>query len=103
MSTDHRLVRQLSVSTLSKYVSRWTYTPFIGFIDDVNLPEVETYGAQPPIELLRQLVDSGGYYDIKEKTWVNVVDMVMMCAMGLPQRGKLINVLCALLKGKSAK
>lgn len=41
------------------------------------MPEVETYGAQPPIELLRQLVDSGGYYDLKEKSWVNVVDLVM--------------------------
>ena len=34
------------------------------------MPEVETYGAQPPIELLRQLGDCGGYYDLKEKSWV---------------------------------
>lgn len=56
------------------------------FIDDVNVPKPEVYGAQPPIELLRQFLDAGGLYD-REKLYWKYVDNVVLCTICAPPGG----------------
>ena len=58
------------------------------FIDDLNMPMVETYGAQPPLELIRQAITDGGWYDSKTSAFRNIVDTMFISAMGPPGGGR---------------
>eukprot|EP01012_Entosiphon_sulcatum_P032728 TRINITY_DN4157_c0_g3_i1.p1 TRINITY_DN4157_c0_g3~~TRINITY_DN4157_c0_g3_i1.p1 ORF type:complete len:4135 (-),score=940.22 TRINITY_DN4157_c0_g3_i1:62-12466(-) len=58
------------------------------FIDDINMPALEEYGASPPLELLRQVLDQGGFYDRKKILWRDVADLSVIAACGPPGGGK---------------
>lgn len=63
---------------------------FIVFIDDLNMPLKEKYGAMPPIELIRQFMDHDGWYDRndKEKPFKNLKNLIFVSAMGPPGGGR---------------
>ena len=61
----------------------------IVFVDDFNMPQVEEYGAQPPIEILRQFLCDTGWYDIEgDKSWRSIVNTQLLAAMGPPGGGR---------------
>ena len=58
------------------------------FIDDVNMPQPEKYGAQPSIELLRQVIDHGGFYDLKKLHFIHIKDCQFITSCAPPGGGR---------------
>ncbi|KAG5483353.1 hypothetical protein LSCM1_04900 [Leishmania martiniquensis] len=60
----------------------------IAVIDDCNVPQLEEYGAAPPVELLRQMITEGGFYDRKRLFFKEVVQTMLIACCGEPGGGK---------------
>lgn len=67
------------------------YGPAMGkrcilFVDDLSMPQPEIYGAQPPVELLRQWIDHGYWFDSSDTSILQLVDILFAAAI-LPPGG----------------
>eukprot|EP00048_Salpingoeca_helianthica_P012901 m.192885 g.192885 ORF g.192885 m.192885 type:complete len:4604 (+) comp15437_c5_seq116:137-13948(+) len=59
------------------------------FIDDMNMPQVDAYGTQQAIALLKLLLERGGLYDRgKDLIWKFLRDLGYIAAMGKPGGGR---------------
>jgi dynein heavy chain len=59
------------------------------FIDDMNMPQVDTYGTQQPIALLKLLLEKGGMFDRgKDLNWKMFKDVQLIAAMGKAGGGR---------------
>ncbi|XP_012153483.1 dynein heavy chain 2, axonemal kl-2 [Megachile rotundata] len=60
----------------------------IAFMDDFNMPMKEIYGSQPPLELIRQLIGYGFWYDREKQIRKYLQRVQLMAAMGPPGGGR---------------
>uniref|UniRef100_A0A7N9AZR1 Dynein, axonemal, heavy chain 6 n=1 Tax=Mastacembelus armatus TaxID=205130 RepID=A0A7N9AZR1_9TELE len=58
------------------------------FVDDLNMPKLDSYGSQPPIELLRQFQDFSGFYDRNNFFWKEIQEMTIAAACAPPGGGR---------------
>ena len=94
-TTGSNFVQSIIDASLEKR-TKGTLGPQIGsdklvvFIDDFNMPKKtsEESPFQPPLELLRQLIDYGGWYDRAKCSWQKVVDTQLLCAMAHSTGGR---------------
>lgn len=61
---------------------------YIIYVDDLNMPKREKYFAQPPLELMRQWFDQGGWYDRKFLVFRSIIDIQFVASMGPPGGGR---------------
>lgn len=76
----HFVVCRANYTVYSKNMFLGVYGPppeqnFVIFIDDLSMPQKEVFGAQPPIEILRQAADQKIWYDRREIVPIELVDI----------------------------
>lgn len=73
---------------MSKFKPKNSKTKAVCFIDDLNMPRVDKYGSQPPLELIRQFMTYGCWYDRIKISKNEIHDLQLISCMGLPGGGR---------------
>lgn len=90
--TSSNNVQEIIESKVEKR-TKGVYVPaggkqMITFMDDLNMPSKDEFGSQPPLELIRQWIDYGFWYDRQKQTSKYVKDMLLVASMGPPGGGR---------------
>ncbi|VDN14492.1 unnamed protein product [Dibothriocephalus latus] len=91
-TTAKDVLRSLNANVEKR--SKGVYGPMPGkklivFIDDLNMPQEDTYGTQQPIALMRMILGRGGLFEQgKDLVWRSLKDMTYMGGMGPPGGGR---------------
>jgi dynein heavy chain len=79
---------QEKLSVRGKFLCPPSGKKMIFFFDDINMPKLDLYGAQPPNELIRQIIDQGGFYDLKKHVLKLVKDCCIVASCAPPGGGR---------------
>jgi len=84
---------QISIEEKLEKKGRTAFGPPVGkklavFVDDINMPAVEYYGAQPPIELLRFFVDRQALYERANWELKEILDSNLIACAAPPSGGR---------------
>ncbi|EMG45477.1 ro-1 Dynein heavy chain [Candida maltosa Xu316] len=55
------------------------------FCDEINLPQVDNYGTQNVISLIRQMIEHKGFWRTKDNQWVSLVNIQFVGACNSPK------------------
>ncbi|KAI9021920.1 dynein heavy chain and region D6 of dynein motor-domain-containing protein [Hyaloraphidium curvatum] len=59
------------------------------FLDDFSIPDINQWGDQPTLEIMRQLIEYQGFFSLdRPGEWTAIQDLSFVCAMALPGGGK---------------
>ncbi|KAL0227387.1 hypothetical protein P9112_014711 [Eukaryota sp. TZLM1-RC] len=83
--TTEALVEKRLGSTFGPKAGR----KMIYFLDDINMPEINTWGDQETAEIVRQLIEDKGFYNLERPgDWISIVDLFFFAAMQHPGGGR---------------
>lgn len=83
-SIQQQLEDRLEKRQKKKFGPKGGKSSLVVFVDDLNMPQKDEYGSQPPIELLRQYQDYGFWYDRQKQFMKEILDVQLVGAMGPP-------------------
>jgi dynein heavy chain len=88
--TDAASLQKILEAPLEKKAGK-NYGPtgtkrLVYFVDDLNLPRLDAYNTQTPISLMRQHIDSGGWYD-RQKLTIKVINNTQYLSSMNPSAG----------------
>ncbi|XP_071165421.1 dynein axonemal heavy chain 2-like [Mytilus edulis] len=100
--TTSNQVQEIIESRVEKR-TKGVYVPIGGkklltFMDDFNMPAKDTFGSQPPLELMKLWLDYGFWYDREKQTQKEIREMFLIAAMGPPGGGR--QVICPRLQSR---
>lgn len=89
-STQEIIESNFDKWTKNKFTPKNAKKVAICFVDDLNMPRKDTFGSQPPLELIRQWIDYMSWYDREKLTLKYFYGLQFLCAMGEPGGGRAV-------------